>query len=304
VAAFPARGALGDALVGRGPGVWCGDRHAGDTVEAWAGPAGARGPAPGILSTLLAFCGGAERRMANQVPFRHGSTLSHDAVLGAMLVALVLCAVAPIAGRATGQQLQTALQDTPLTQYRAFRRMHAKNERFNQEGWIDAWTELDGGAFKYEIATERGSEYIRNKVLRTLLTREQELVNNGEAGRADISHDNYSFQEDSADSEGFRYVLLKPKRKDVLLVNGRMVLNPAGTALLRVEGTLAKNPSFWTSTVNIVREFAMVDGVRVPVTTATVAKLKFAGEAQLDVRYEYRTVNGRQVDPTTVVARR
>jgi hypothetical protein len=242
--------------------------------------------------------------MANKLPFRHGQTLTHNAVMCAVLVALVISAAPPLAGRAAVRQTQPALQEAPLTQYRAFRRMHAKNEKFNQEGWIDAWTELDGGAFTYVIASERGSDYIRNKVLRMLLTREQELVNNGEAGRAEISHDNYSFQEGTADSEGFRYVLLKPKRKDVLLVNGRMVLNPEGTALLRVEGTLAKNPSFWTSTVNIVREFAMVDGVRVPVATATVAKLKFAGEAQLDVRYEYQSVNGRQVDPAMLIAQR
>jgi hypothetical protein len=182
--------------------------------------------------------------------------------------------------------------------------MHAKNEKFNQEAWIDAWTELDEGAFTFEITNERGSEYIRTKVLRTLLTREQELVNNGEAGRADITHENYQFGEPTAEPDGFRYVPLKPKRKDVLLVNGRMVLNPDGTALLRVEGTLAKNPSFWTSHVNIVREFATVDGVRVPVATATIAKLKLAGEAQMDVRYEYESVNGRQVDAAALLARR
>jgi hypothetical protein len=56
--------------------------------------------------------------------------------------------------------------------------------------------------------------------------------------------------------------------------------------------------------VNIVREFAMVDGVRVPVTTATVAKLKFAGQAQMDVRYEYQTVNGRTVDSAALLAQR
>lgn len=242
--------------------------------------------------------------MANRLSFRPAQPVRHDAVVLATLAAVLMGAAAPITGRAAAQPAQPALQETPLTQYRAFRRMHAKNERFNQEGWIDAWTELDGGEFKYEIATERGSEYIRNKVLRTLLTREQELVNNGEAGRAEISHDNYSFQDAAGNSDGFRYVLLKPKRKDVLLVDGRMVLNPEGTALLRVEGTLAKNPSFWTSTVNIVREFATVDGVRVPVTTATVAKLKFAGEAQLDVRYEYQSVNGRPVDAAMLVAQR
>ena len=110
------------------------------------------------------------------------------------------------------------------------------------------------------------------------------------------------FEEAPPEDVEFRYVLLKPRRKDMLLVNGRMVLNPAGTELLRVEGTLAKNPSFWTSNVNVVREFAVVDGVRVPVSVSTIAKVKLAGQAHLDVRYEYESINGKPVDRTSAHA--
>src|SRR5262245_11889175 len=206
-------------------------------------------------------------------------------------------ATVPSAGRAVERAEQVpALQEPPLTQYRAFRRMHARNEKFNQEAWIDARTELNGQTFSFEIMSERGSEYIRNKVLKTMLTREQELVAKGEQGRAELSEENYQFQEADGEGGGFRYVLLKPKRKDMLLVDGRMVLNTQGTELFRVEGTLAKNPSFWTSLVTVVREFARLEGVRVPVSIETVAKLKFAGQAHLDVQYEYETVNGRPVN--------
>jgi len=214
---------------------------------------------------------------------------------------LAISTTAPAASRALPSPDQLpALQDPPLIQYRAVRRMHARNDKFNQEAWVEALTELNGQSFRYQITSERGSEYIRTKVLKALLTREQELVGKGEAGRAEISPDNYQFEESDAQGSGFRYVLLKPKRKDMLLVNGRMVLNPDGTELLRVEGTLAKNPSFWTSLVTVVREFARMDGVRVPVSTETVATLKFAGQAQLDVRYEYETINGRAVGVTAV----
>jgi hypothetical protein len=216
----------------------------------------------------------------------------------ALGLSLLAMSIAPLGGTVRDEP-PPALQETPLSQYRALRKMHAHNEKFGQEAWIEAWTELNGTTFTYEITVERGSEYIRNKVLRTMLVREQELVNRGESGRAEISAENYAFEESSTPQDGFRYVLLKPKRKDMLLVNGRMVLNPEGTELLRVEGTLAKNPSFWTSSVNVVREFAMVGGVRVPVTTATVAKLKLAGQAHLDVRYEYESINNRRVDVTS-----
>ncbi len=80
-----------------------------------------------------------------------------------------------------------------------------------------------------------------------------------------------------------------------------MVLNQAGTELLRVEGRLAKNPSFWTSLVNVIRDFTRIDGVRVPVSTESIAKLKFAGLSRMQVEYEYESVNGR---PVTLAARR
>jgi hypothetical protein len=189
------------------------------------------------------------------------------------------------------------LNDVPLTQYRAFRRMHATNEKFNQEAWLEAWTELDANGFRYEIVSERGSEYVRNKVLRNLLHKEQQLIDGGQSDRAELSQANYVFEEAAPYGDGVRYITLKPKRKDMLLVNGRMVLNQAGTELLRVEGVLSKNPSFWTSVVNVIRDFARLDGVRVPVTTESVAKIKFAGLSRMTVHYEYESINGRPVSP-------
>ena len=189
----------------------------------------------------------------------------------------------------------SALNETPLRQYRAYRRMHAVNEKFKQEGWLEAWTERDHHGFRYEIVSERGSEYVRNKVLKAVLAREQELIGQGDDDRAELSPANYVFEETLSHGKGVRYVQLKPRRKDVLLVDGRMVLNQAGTEVLRVEGRLSKNPSFWTSLVNVIRDFACLDGVRVPVATETIAKLKFAGLARMMVHYEYESINGRPV---------
>ena len=190
-----------------------------------------------------------------------------------------------------------SLQDPGLKQYRAYRRMHAFNERFGQEAWLECWTEFDQGGFRYDITTERGSDYVRNKVLRTLLRREQELVANGQADRADFTAENYEFTQSGVDADGQRYVILKPRRKDVLLVDGRIVLNSEGNDVVRLEGKLSKNPSFWTNLVNVIQQFARFDGVRVPVSIESVAKLKFAGLSRMDVQYEYETINGRRVNP-------
>lgn len=191
--------------------------------------------------------------------------------------------------------------EVPLTHYRAYRRMHGTSERFNQEAWVEAWTEQDANGFRFEITSERGSDYMRNKVLKEVLRREQLLVANGDAARADLSPANYVFSEPDIHGPGVRYVTIKPKRKHVLLVDGRMVMSQDGSELLRVEGRLSKNPSFWTSLVNVIRQYARLDGVRVPVSIETVAKVKFAGTSRLDVHYEYESINGR---PVSLSARR
>ncbi len=183
--------------------------------------------------------------------------------------------------------------DIPLQQYRAMRRMHAQSERFEHEGWMDAWTELDSAGFRYQIVAERGSDTVRNKVLRTLLKREQEMIATGDFGRGDLTPANYEFGAETS-GPGERYISIKPKRKDVMLINGRIALSSDGD-LLRVEGTVAKNPSFWTSEVNITRHYARMDGVRVPIATESLAKVKFVGRSRLNVRYEYETINGRSV---------
>jgi hypothetical protein len=211
-------------------------------------------------------------------------------------------AVTPASEPGSSNGVGTVLgrDNQPLEQYRAYRRMHASTDKGKHEAWLDAWTELKDGRFTYEIVSERGSETVRSKVLRSMLQREQDLVNSGNTGKGDLTAANYEFTEAGRDADGTRVVQMKPKRNDVLLVDGRAVLDDGGD-LLRVEGKLAKNPSFWTSLVNIVRRYARIGGVRVPIATETVAKVKMVGTSKLQVFYDYESVNGR---PVRVSARR
>ena len=205
----------------------------------------------------------------------------------------VLRAAAPTDGNPISRFFTRAEQ--PLREYRALRRMHAFTEKTSKyDAWLDAWTEVKDGRFSYEVVSERGSDTVRSKVLRAMLAREQELVNSGASDKGDLTAANYEFAEGAHNTDGSQVVEMKPRRNDVLLVDGRAVLNDRGE-LMRVEGTLAKNPSFWTSLVNIVRRYARIGGVRVPVATETTAKVKFVGTAQMEVVYDYHSINGRPV---------
>ena len=227
----------------------------------------------------------------------------HSQRLAMWVAAFTLVAgstVVPASEPGSGNGLASVLgrENQPLEQYRAYRRMHASTDKGKHEAWLEAWTELKDGRFSYQIVSERGSETVRGKVLRSMLEREQDLVNSGNTAKGDLTAANYEFTEAGRDVDGTRVVQIKPKRSDVLLVDGRAVLDDGGD-LLRVEGKLAKNPSFWTSLVNIVRRYARIGGVRVPIATETVAKVKMVGTSKLQVLYDYESVNGRPVRLTS-----
>ena len=79
--------------------------------------------------------------------------------------------------------------------------------------------------------------------------------------RSALAPCNYEFQVNGVDENGLAKVLLSPKRKERVLVSGAMFLRPADGELVRVQGRLAKSPSFWVKTVDIVRTYDRIEGV-------------------------------------------
>jgi hypothetical protein len=65
--------------------------------------------------------------------------------------------------------------------------------------------------------------------------------------------------------------------------------------LVRVEGRLAKNPSFWVSRVNLVRTYRRLNGVLMPVSLDTTAQLRLFGSSALHMTYRYARIDERDV---------
>lgn len=188
--------------------------------------------------------------------------------------------------------------EQPLSGYRGSRHLEARNARFNVSGWLHAETTLVDGVFLYRVTAEGGSAYVRNKVLRKALDGERDLIARGEPATASFTPDNYDLRPGPASPSGELMLLTRPRRKDVLLINGSLIVTGDGD-LVRVEGRLAKSPSFWTRDVTVVRAYGRVNGVRVPVTLESTAKVRIAGTSTLSMRYAYDEVNG---SPVTVSA--
>ena len=181
--------------------------------------------------------------------------------------------------------------------YRAVRRLEAENGA--RTGWLEATTEYSPETgFRYTITAEGGSGYIRSKVLKAMLDGERDVIARGVAERSSLVPSNYTFQANGIDPDGLANVLLSPRRKEGVLVSGMMALNATDGALVRLEGRLAKSPSFWVKNVDIVRTYERVEGAVVPVALETKAQVRFLGEATLRMTYVYSEIDGRAVAPT------
>jgi hypothetical protein len=176
--------------------------------------------------------------------------------------------------------------------YKAMRHLEAVNG--SRTGWIETVTEYSPeSGFRYHITAEGGSGYIRSRVLRALLDGERDVIAHGEAARSGLSPSNYLFQANGIDTDGLANVLLTPRRKERVLVSGMMALKAADGTLVRLQGRLAKSPSFWVKNVDIVRTYERIDGTVVPVALDTTAQVRFLGEATLHMTYVYSEIDGR-----------
>ena len=179
-------------------------------------------------------------------------------------------------------------------QYSAWRRLDATGG--GQRGWMEVQTDFSpASGLQYRVIAEGGSGYIRGRVLRSLLDEEQKLIADNKTSTVAVATDNYQFTPDGVDNEGLAAVRVKPLRKDRSLIAGRILLSPEGN-LLRMEGQLVKNPSFWVTRVHMVRAYQRINGVQVPVSLDTTGQLRLLGKSSLRMTYRYSQVDDRAVE--------
>jgi hypothetical protein len=182
--------------------------------------------------------------------------------------------------------------DSSPTEFRARRHLEARTTHLGMAAWmdIDTWGTPDG--FQYTIVGEGGSDYIRSHVFKSSLELERQLWRSDASPRA-VTPENYMF-DDRGSSSGLAEVGVTPRRKDVFLLDGSIFLRPDDGDLVRAEGLLAKNPSFWTRHVNVVGHYERIAGVRLPVAFESTANIVIAGACSFTMTYDYEMVNGQQ----------
>lgn len=180
--------------------------------------------------------------------------------------------------------------------YRAFRRLEGGLTGSSRHGWLEAWTEfVPGRGFTYEVVREGGHEYVRHKVLRNLLSSEQDLIARGQPLRALLVAKNYDFQDGGVIESGLHRIVLKPVRKSDGIINGTLLMDAAAGSLVRLEGRLLKSPSFWLRDVDVTWRYVSLGGHDLPVEMISAGRVRLFGRSTFKMSYDYVTIDGRPI---------
>lgn len=187
----------------------------------------------------------------------------------------------------------------PPVAYTAVRTLRAELIEQQEQAWMDVRTEFDPvRGLRYIVLAQGGSDRIRHHALESVLRREVEASRTDGAGRMTFSTDNYRYDLDTQRSPVS--IALTPLRRDERLISGTATLDQATGALLRVEGTLAKSPSFWVRDVRIQRRYATFAEATLPVEVESTAKVRMFGTARMHMTIRYESIAGRPVEATAL----
>ena len=224
-------------------------------------------------------------------------------LFGAITMATVFVMAEPAPPAAVEPVLHRFLAraDEPLVTYRGTRHLEGRNERYNVSGWMEIATELSPDGFHYRVINEGGSDLIRGRVFRSMLEDEEQIFANGDAAHSSFTSTNYELTPAESPEPGLVKLFARPKRQDVTLIDGAVYITNTDADLVRVEGRLAKSPSFWTRRIDVVKQYARVGGLRVPIRVESTAQIRFAGTSTMTMTYAYEMINGVSVGASPAV---
>jgi hypothetical protein len=212
------------------------------------------------------------------------------------LVATIAGAQAPHAAPDAGSIVQkmTAAQQHNKARLRPFtvkRGYSIRDKKDESKGELVAHiTLLPPDSKQYWIESSSGGG-VGQKVLRDIVNKETEGPK--DERKKELSTENYEFQlsgEDTIDGRRCFVLSMNPRREDKDLLRGKVWVDAETYNIHRIEGSPAKSPSWWIHDIQILINFAEVDGMWLRTFTHAVANVRFKGRYVMESRdLEYRS---------------
>jgi hypothetical protein len=144
------------------------------------------------------------------------------------------------------------------------------------------------GTKHFEVLNEEGWKSANKRVLRKMLESETETSRPEMRPKTLLTPENYAFsllQTDFIEGRPTYVIAVEPKRKDKYLFEGRIWVDGLDYAVVRCEGKPARNPSFWTRSIQFVHQYQKTSDFWFPNTTKSVTDARIFGKTDVVIHY-------------------
>jgi len=180
-------------------------------------------------------------------------------------------------------------RQTSIEGYAGMRRYVLENQNLQKRAEMVVRVKGDpDGTKHFEVVSEDGWRAANTHVLRKMLESESETSRPDLRATTRLNFANYEFAIVRTEMVSGRraYVLeTKPKRKDKYLFQGQIWVDAEDYALVRAEGSPAKNPSFWTKCTHFVQLYQKSGPLWFPLSTQSITEARIFGTTDVHIEY-------------------
>lgn len=147
----------------------------------------------------------------------------------------------------------------------------------------------------FTVVSKSGSNLIINRVFKKLLETEKNAADEKSQARTALNQQNYNFEllgQQEIDGRKTYVLKLEPKTDYHLLYQGRVWVDAADYAVVKIEAEPAKRPSFWISHTQIHHEYRKVGQFWLPAQNESTSDVRLGGHANLSISYSNYKVTG------------
>jgi hypothetical protein len=176
-----------------------------------------------------------------------------------------------------------------LKHYKALRHYQVEYRGFSTTlgAKMDVEVNYDAATGKtFQIVSESGSKFLLQKVLERAVDGEKEA--SADKGSTALTTANYRFQMAGSETVAGRpaYILdVEPLTDSKFLYRGKIWVDAADFAVVKIEAEPAKSPSFWISRTQIQFSTVRSDGFWLPEKNRSETKVRIGGTAVLTIDY-------------------
>jgi hypothetical protein len=140
----------------------------------------------------------------------------------------------------------------------------------------------------YTAVEFKGDAFVKTNVIYRVLESDVENAEKKTGQRVAIVDSNYRFSyKGTEDLNGRRLYAfaLKPRRKDLGLFKGKILIDPQTGHLVRGVGRISKSPSWWIKRVDFVQDYVDVGDFTMPGQVQSVTRARIAGRILVNIRH-------------------